>query len=84
MKALKSHMIFSFINIKLFMTRFLLSIAILFPFTAFAQSSCGFFEPKVTFSDGSNACLSEFPFFSRKGLLQSFPDHIQLAIKNRD
>ena len=52
--------------------------------TAFAQSSCGFFDPKVTFSDGSNACLSEFPFFSRKGLLQSFPDHIQLAKSHKD
>jgi hypothetical protein len=38
----------------------------------------------VTFSDGSNACLSEFPFFSRKGLLQSFPDHIQLAKSHKD
>ena len=77
-------MIFLLTNIKLCIPQFLLSIAILFPFTAFAQSSCGFNEPKVTFSDGSNACLSEFPFFSRKGLLQSFPDHIQLAKKHRD
>lgn len=84
MKALQCHMIFSFINIKLFMTRCLFSIVILIPFTAFAQSSCGFLEPKVTFSDGSNACLSEFPFFSRKGLLQSFPDHIQMAKKHKD
>ena len=84
MNALKSHMFFSFINIKLFMNRCLFSIVILFPFTAFAQSSCGFNEPKVTFSDGSNACLSEFPFFSRKGLLQSFPDHIQVAKRYKD
>ena len=66
------------------MTRFLFLIVMLFPFTAFAQSSCGFLEPKVTFSDGSNACLSEFPFFSRKGLLQSFPDHIQVAKRYKD
>ena len=84
MKALKSHMIFSFININFFMTRFVFLVVMLFPFTAFAQSSCGFNEPKVTFSDGSNACLSEFPFFSRKGLLQSFPDHIQLAKRYKD
>jgi hypothetical protein len=84
MKALKSHMIFSFININFFMTRFVFLVVMLFPFTAFGQSSCGFNEPKVTFSDGSNACLSEFPFFSRKGLLQSFPDHIQLAKRYKD
>ena len=84
MKVLKSHMIFSFININFFMTRFVFLVVMLFPFTAFAQSSCGFNEPKVTFSDGSNACLSEFPFFSRKGLLQSFPDHIQLAKRYKD
>ena len=66
------------------MTRFLFLIVMLFPFTAFGQSSCRFNEPKVTFSDGSNACLSEFPFFSRKGLLQSFPDHIQLAKRYKD
>ena len=84
MKALKHHMIFSFISIKLLITRCLFSIVILFPFTAFAQSSCGFIEPRVTFPDGSNACLSEFPFFSRKGLLQSFPDHIQVAKRFKD
>ena len=64
--------------LRVILTVFLMAL----PFAS--NASCGFFEPKVTFSDGSNACLSEFPFFSRKRLLQSFPDHIQLAIKNRD
>lgn len=49
------------------------------PGASVAQASCGFFEPKVTFPDGSRACLSEFAFFSRKGLLRSFPDHVALA-----
>jgi len=49
------------------------------PGASFAQASCGFFDPKVTFPDGSRACLSEFAFFSRKGLLSSFPDHVALA-----
>jgi len=49
------------------------------PGASFAQASCGLFDPKVTFPDGSRACLSEFAFFSRKGLLSSFPDHVALA-----
>ena len=69
MKALKSHMIFSFINIKLFMTRCLLSIVILFPFTAFAQSSCGFLDTKVTLSDRTSLCVKDVPFFNKAGLL---------------
>jgi len=49
-----------------------------------AQSSCGFFDPKVTFADGSRACLSEFAFFSRKGLITSpeYADHLAVAKAN--
>ena len=49
---------------------------------AFAQSSCGFFDPKVTFADGTKACLSEFSFFSRQGLLTSFRNHLDMIRAN--
>ena len=51
---------------------------------AFAQSSCGFFDPKVTFADGTKACLSEFSFFSRKGLITSpeYADYLAVAKAN--
>lgn len=44
-----------------------------------AQGNCGVLDPKVTFGDGSQACLTEFSFFSRKGLLTSVPDHVAYA-----
>jgi len=46
-----------------------------------AQGSCGLFDPKITFRDGSKSCLSEFSFFSRKGIISSpdFGDHVAVA-----
>ena len=34
-----------------------------------SQSSCGFFDPKVRFADGSTACLSSFALLQRSGLI---------------
>lgn len=40
------------------------------PSVAHAQaSSCGMFDPKVRFADGSSACLKEFDFFNRPGFV---------------
>ena len=68
------------------MLRQLLPVLTLFVYAAlawsqvvFAQTPCGFFDPKVTFPDGSRACLAEFPFFTRKDMLSSFSDHVALA-----
>jgi len=38
---------------------------------AFAQTSCGFFDPKIRFADGSSACISAFPLLNRPGLISS-------------
>lgn len=48
---------------------------------ALAQGSCGFFDPKVRFFDGSQACLSDFPLMSRKGIISGgeFPDYVAVA-----
>ena len=83
MKALKCHTIFTLINIKLFMIRFLLSIVILFPFTAFAQSSCGFLDTKVTLSDKTSLCVKDVPFFNKLGLIVNDPNSTYLDIAKR-
>ena len=56
-----------------------LTALLAWPQAALAQATCGFFDPKVSFPDGSRACLSEYSFFTRKGLLTSFTDHVALA-----
>nr|NDG06163.1 hypothetical protein [Oxalobacteraceae bacterium] len=45
-----------------------------------SQSSCGFFDPKVRFADGTSACLNTFPLFVRQGLITNdFPDVVSVA-----
>ena len=39
--------------------------------SSIAQGSCGFFDPKIRFADGSSACLNAFPLLSRQGLISS-------------
>jgi hypothetical protein len=41
---------------------------------AFAQSSCGFFDKKITLADGVSVCLKDMPFFNRKGLISNEPN----------
>ena len=62
----------------------LVSTLIAAPHLARAQASCGFFDPKITFADGSKACLNEFPFFQRKGLIsgQQYSDFVSVARAN--
>jgi hypothetical protein len=36
-------------------------------------SSCGFFDPKVRFADGSSACLKEFDFLNQPGFVTTEP-----------
>jgi hypothetical protein len=62
----------------------LLLASLIWSGTTIAQSSCGFFDPKVTFADGTKACLSEFSFFSRKGLITSleYADYLAVARAN--
>ena len=69
-----------------------LSVRILLPLllatfvgqAARAQGSCGFFDPKVTFADGSQACLTDYPLMSRPGILSStaFKDPLAAAKAN--
>lgn len=68
-----------------FLVKLLLASALLAaPHWASAQASCGFFDPKITFADGSKACLNEFPFFQRKGLIagQQYTDVVSVARGN--
>jgi hypothetical protein len=64
--------------------RLLFLVSLFWSGTSFAQSSCGFFDPKVTFADGTKACLSEFSFFARKGLITSpeYADYLAVAKAN--
>lgn len=46
--------------------------ALLAPLASIA--ACGFTDKKVTFTDGSSACLNEFNFLNIKGLMKSVPN----------
>jgi len=61
----------SSINMKFFICCFFKFLVFYFAL-GFAQGqtiSCGFSDPKITFGDGSSACLKEFPLFNTKGVL---------------
>lgn len=38
-----------------------------------SKAACGFFEKKLTFTDGTTACLDEFSFLKIKGVMKSNP-----------
>jgi len=42
--------------------------------TAFAQTSCGFFDKKIKLVDGASICLKDLPFFNRKGFISNEPN----------
>ncbi len=39
-----------------------------------SHAACGFLDKKLSFSDGSTACLDEFSFLNIKGLMKSVPN----------
>lgn len=51
---------------------------------AVAQNSCGFLDPKVTFANGGQVCLSEIPLMSRAGIVSNpnFRDPLSVARGN--
>ena len=49
-----------------------LAIALLIPFAS--NAACGLMDKKVSFVDGSSACLNEFSFLNVKGLMKSIPN----------
>ena len=53
---------------------YLLLAIIFLSCSAFAQSSCGFFDKKITLADGVSVCLKDVPFFNRKGLISNEPN----------
>ena len=53
---------------------YLLLAIIFLSCSAFAQSSCGFFDKKITLADGVSVCLKDMPFFNRKGLISNEPN----------
>lgn len=48
---------------------FLLVLLWLTSASGWAQSSCGFFERKIRFADGQQACAGDFPLLRREGLI---------------
>ena len=52
--------------------RLLTATALLLPLTG--NASCGFFDKKIRFADGSTACLNEISFLNTKGLMRTIPN----------
>ena len=50
----------------------LAAVALLIPLAS--NAACGLMDKKVSFSDGSLACLNEFSFLNVKGLMKSIPN----------
>jgi len=65
MKLIKNLMAFDCLKI----------LAVIALFTPLASNAaCGLLDRKVSFSDGSSACLNEFSFLNVKGLMKSIPN----------
>ena len=65
MKLIKNLMAFDCLKI----------LAVIALFTPLASNAaCGLLDKKVSFSDGSSACLNEFSFLNVKGLMKSIPN----------
>lgn len=52
-------------------------------FATYAQSSCGFFDTKVTLSDKTSLCLKDVPFFNKPGLIVNDPNSTYADIAKR-
>ena len=61
--------------------RLLAALFIMLPLIA--NASCGFFSKKLTFTDGSTACLEEFTFLNIKGLMKSIPSESYSSKANK-
>lgn len=65
MKLIKKLMAFHFLKI-------LMTFVLVIPLAS--NAACGLMDKKVSFSDGSSACLNEFSFLNVKGLMKSIPN----------
>ena len=65
MKLIKKLMAFHFLKI-------LMAFALAIPLAS--NAACGLMDKKVSFSDGTSACLNEFSFLNVKGLMKSIPN----------
>ena len=52
--------------------KLLIMFALFIPFAS--NAACGLLDKKVSFADGSSACLNEFSFLNVKGLMKSIPN----------
>ena len=52
--------------------KLLLAVAFCIPLTS--NAACGQLDKKVSFADGTSACLNEFSFLNVKGLMKSIPN----------
>ena len=60
-------------NLKTFhCLKILAAVALLMPLAS--NAACGLLDKKVSFSDGTSACLNEFNFLNVKGLMKSIPN----------
>lgn len=59
-------------TIKKFLLKLLTASVFVLPMTGFA--ACGSNDKKITFTDGSTACLNEFNFLNIRGLMKPFPN----------
>ena len=60
-------------NLKAFhCLKILAAVALLMPLAS--NAACGLLDKKVSFSDGTSACLNEFNFLNVKGLMKSIPN----------
>jgi hypothetical protein len=50
----------------------LVAVALFIPLAS--NAACGQLDKKVSFADGSSACLNEFSFLNVKGLMKSIPN----------
>ena len=48
-----------------------------------SNAACSFTDKKVSFSDGSSACLNEFSFLNIKGLMKSIPNESYASKANK-
>ena len=52
--------------------KLLVTVALFIPLAS--NAACGLLDKKVSFADGSSACLNEFSFLNVKGLMKSIPN----------
>lgn len=63
-----------FLNTKFTASWLKLLLVFTFALPLTSNAACGFFDKKLTFSDGTSSCLNEFSFLNVKGLMKSIPN----------